>query len=155
MVKYFVTWIVVVHVIFFDMHVAALPKVDQIEFAACIVEEVGVGLSPGDAYAACEAQHDLEVTAKHTVTHVEVERSSSRNSPPASSMRQDGTREDFVECIVYKKAGGLTSMDAFQVCESQQNFAFVERRRLQDLCTHAPTPVPTPSPTPVPNSGEP
>ena len=152
--KYFVTWIVVAHVMFFDMRVAALPNVDQVEFAACIVEEVGVGQSPGDAYATCEAQHDLEVTAKHTVTRhvtrVEVERSSSRDSPPALSMRQDGTREDFVECIESERAGGLTSVDAFQVCESQQNFAVVERRRLQDPCTHAPTPLPTPSPTPVP-----
>ena len=68
MVKYLVTWIVVVHVMFFDMRVAALPNVDEIEFVTCVYNEITVGLNPGDAYAACEAQHDLEVTAKHTVT---------------------------------------------------------------------------------------
>ena len=113
MLKYFVTWIVVAQVMSYDMHVAALPNVNQIEFVTCIGEELGVGQSPGDAYAACEAQHDLEVTAKHTVTRhvtrVEVERSSSRDSPPALSMRQDGTREGFVECIDDERAGVSTT----------------------------------------------
>ena len=112
--KYFVTWIVVEHVMFFNMHVAALPNVDEIEFVTCVYDEITVGLSPGDAYTTCEAQHDLEVTAKHTVTghvtRVEVERSS-RNSPIASSMRQDGTREDFVGCIESERAGGRVSVD--------------------------------------------
>ena len=147
MIKYFVLWIALVHVMSFGV-----PNLDQIEFAACIGEEIVEGQSPVDAYATCEAQHNLEMTAKHTVARPEVERSSRNHhdSPSTLSLRQDGTRKDFVECIESERAGGLASVDAFEVCEAQQSLTLVERRRLQDPCTHAPTPNPTPMPTPSP-----
>ena len=146
--KLFMALIVIIQV----MCTTALPSVDQVDYVSCILEYGNTGMSPADVFQACEAQYDMEMTVERLDDKYSGQSHDDDESVTTTRPRhtEDGTREGFVECIVDEKTGGSTSVDAFQVCESQQNFAVVERRRLQDPCTHAPTPVPTPSPTPVP-----
>ena len=135
------------------MCTTALPSVDQVQLVTCAYGEITAGMSPSDALEACEAQHNSEMTVerlddKYSSGSVHNDDESVTTTKPLHT--EDGTREGFVECIESERAGGLTSVNALKVCEARQSFAVVERRRLQDPCTHAPTPLPTPSPTPVP-----